>query len=155
MEVIARVENFLTKAFQKFHIIIWSCMKLEDLLKILLMIMPENFLDLFVSFGDVNTAPKRLVKFHWSPIIIQRIWNVCIVFVVSNLMGRRIKHCWLIMDPTRHFGIQNGLRWKSFNVCHIGQKGPSPYYNPFLPYILIPIKNNESKVVKIFRRTIF
>jgi hypothetical protein len=25
----------------------------------------------------------------------------------------------------------------------------------FLPYILIPIKNNESKVVKIFRRTIF
>jgi len=73
MEVIAGVENFLTKAFQKFHIIIWSCMKLEDLLKILLMIMPENFLDLFVSFGDVNTAPKRLVKFHWSPIIIQRI----------------------------------------------------------------------------------
>jgi hypothetical protein len=34
-------------------------------------------------------------------------------------------------------------------------KGLSPYYSSFLPYILIPIKNNESKVVKIFRKTIF
>jgi hypothetical protein len=25
----------------------------------------------------------------------------------------------------------------------------------FLPYILIPMKNNESKVIKNFRRTIF
>jgi hypothetical protein len=47
------------------------------------------------------------------------------------------------------------LGWKSFKVYHIGWKGPSPYYNPSLPYILIFIKNNESKVVKIFRRTIF
>jgi hypothetical protein len=37
----------------------------------------------------------------------------------------------------------NGLGWKSFKVHHIGWKGPNPYYNPFLPYILIPIKNNE------------
>jgi hypothetical protein len=44
--------------------------------------------------------------------------------------------------------------WKSFNVYYTRQKGPSLYYNPFLPYILIPIKNNESKVIKIFRRTI-
>jgi hypothetical protein len=44
---------------------------------------------------------------------------------------------------------------KPFKVYHTGRKGPSPYYSPFLPYILIPIKNNESKVVKIFKRTIF
>jgi hypothetical protein len=43
------------------------------------------------------------------------------------------------------------LRWKSFKVYHIGWKGPSPYCNPFFPYILIPIKINESKVVKNFR----
>jgi hypothetical protein len=35
------------------------------------------------------------------------------------------------------------------------KKRPPPYYNPFLPYILIPIKNIESKVVKIFKRSIF
>jgi hypothetical protein len=45
--------------------------------------------------------------------------------------------------------------WKSFKVYHTRQKRPSPYSSPFLPYILIPIKNNESNVVKIFKRTIF
>jgi len=45
--------------------------------------------------------------------------------------------------------------WKSFKVYHIGWKGPSPYYNSFLHYILIPIKNNESKVVKNFKKIIF
>jgi hypothetical protein len=45
--------------------------------------------------------------------------------------------------------------WKSFKVYDIRQKGPSAYCNVFLPYILIPIKINESKVVKIFRRIIF
>jgi hypothetical protein len=49
----------------------------------------------------------------------------------------------------------NYMGEKPFKVYHIGWKGPSPYYSPFLPYILIPIKNNESKVVKIFKRTIF
>jgi hypothetical protein len=29
--------------------------------------------------------------------------------------------------------------WKSFKMYHIGQKGPNPYYNLFLTYILIPI----------------
>jgi hypothetical protein len=45
--------------------------------------------------------------------------------------------------------------WKSFKVYHIRQKRPSIYCNPFSPYILIPIKNNESKVVKKFRMIIF
>ncbi len=57
--------------------------------------------------------------------------------VISKIMA---------MDP---FG------WKSFKVSHTKRKGPNPYFNHFLPYILIPIKNNESKVVKICRRTIF
>ncbi len=35
-------------------------------------------------------------------------------------------------------------------MYHIGQKGPSPYYSPFLYYILIPIKTNESKSVQYF-----
>jgi hypothetical protein len=51
--------------------------------------------------------------------------------------------------------IQPICGWKSFKVYHIGRKGPSPYYSPILPYILIPIRNNESKVVKNFRRNIF
>jgi hypothetical protein len=48
VEVRARVENFFSKAFQKFHITIWSCMKLEDVLEVLPMFMPESFSDQFV-----------------------------------------------------------------------------------------------------------
>ncbi len=54
----------------------------------------------------------------------------------------------LIIIKTYFFG------WKSFKVYHIRWKGLSLYYNPFLPYT-IPIKNNELKVVKHFKRTIF
>ncbi len=40
-------------------------------------------------------------------------------------------------------------------VYHTWQKGPNIYCNPFLPYILIPIKNNESTVVNLFKKIIF
>jgi hypothetical protein len=45
VEVGARVENFLAVTFQKFHIAIWSCLKLEDVLEVFPMLMLENFLD--------------------------------------------------------------------------------------------------------------
>jgi hypothetical protein len=45
VEVKAYVEIFLSKAFQKFHIAIWSCMKFEDVLEVLPMFMPKSFLD--------------------------------------------------------------------------------------------------------------
>jgi hypothetical protein len=48
VEIRTRVENFLSKAFQNFHIAIWSCMKLEDVLEVLSMLMPKSFLNRFV-----------------------------------------------------------------------------------------------------------
>jgi hypothetical protein len=48
MEVGFRVENFLAKAFKKFHNAIWSCMKLKDVLEVLPMLMLDNFVDQFV-----------------------------------------------------------------------------------------------------------
>jgi hypothetical protein len=50
---------------------------------------------------------------------------------------------------------KEAIKWKSFKVYHTRWKGLSPYCSIFLPYILIPIKNNESKVLKNFKRTIF
>jgi len=44
MEIKVGMENFLCKAFQKFHITIWSCMKREDVLEVLPMLMPKSFL---------------------------------------------------------------------------------------------------------------
>jgi len=72
VEVKARVDNFLNKAFQKFHIVIWSCMKLEGLLEVLPMFMPESFLDRFVfiwgceqcskMFGEISPEPHYYLK---------------------------------------------------------------------------------------------
>ncbi len=63
------MENFLNKTFQKFHIVVWYCVKLEDVLEVLPMLMPKSFLDCSFSFGDVNNVPKYMVKFHLGPII--------------------------------------------------------------------------------------
>jgi hypothetical protein len=43
-----------------------------------------------------------------------------------------------------------GYEWKSFKVYHLGWKWPNFYWSPFFPYILIPVKINESKSVKYF-----
>jgi hypothetical protein len=48
VEVRVGVENFLAKAFEKFYVTSWFCMKLEDVLEALPMLMPNNFVDCFV-----------------------------------------------------------------------------------------------------------
>jgi len=62
MDVKVRMEKFLAMALKKFYISIWSCMKFENVLKILPMFMLEFFWINSFSFGDMNNAPKCLVK---------------------------------------------------------------------------------------------
>jgi len=52
------MENFLNKTFQKFHIVIWYCMKLEDVLEVLPMLMPKSFLDWFIFFWGCEQCSK-------------------------------------------------------------------------------------------------
>jgi hypothetical protein len=40
--------RFLSRAFEHFYIDIWLCMLLEDVLEILLLLMPKTFIDEFV-----------------------------------------------------------------------------------------------------------
>jgi hypothetical protein len=39
------MKHFLAHAFENFYITIWSCMKLEDVLEVLLMLILDTFLD--------------------------------------------------------------------------------------------------------------
>jgi hypothetical protein len=57
----------------------------------------------------VNNAPKHLAKFPLGIIIIWRIWNEYSMLVLNYLMGRRIKHCWLIMNLPKWFRILSEL----------------------------------------------
>jgi hypothetical protein len=55
-----------------------------------------------------------------------------------------------IMDMKRYWIMTWG--WKSLKVYHPRLKGLNPYYNPFFPYIVIPIKTNEPKNIQIFHK---
>ncbi len=70
VEIRARVEHNLSNVFKNFYIAIWSCMKLEDVLEVLPMLMLKIFwMNLFL-FGDVNNVRRHLVKLLWGPITI-------------------------------------------------------------------------------------
>jgi len=47
LEICARVQHFLSWAFEHFYIVIWLCM-LEDVFEILLLLMPKTLIDQFV-----------------------------------------------------------------------------------------------------------
>ncbi len=71
-EVRVKVEKFLNKAFQKFHLAIWSCMKLEDVLEVFPMLMPKSFLYQFIfiwgreqyskMFGEISLGSHYYLK---------------------------------------------------------------------------------------------
>jgi hypothetical protein len=48
LEIRVRVEDFLTQAFEHFHIVIWLCMLLENVFQILPLLMPKTLIDQFV-----------------------------------------------------------------------------------------------------------
>jgi hypothetical protein len=48
LEIRASVHDFLSRAFEQFYIVIWSCMLLKDVLEILPLLMPKTFIDQFV-----------------------------------------------------------------------------------------------------------
>jgi hypothetical protein len=99
----------------------------------------------------------------WNQIIVHRLHDVFLQLwkgekdvghsiFYSKIMPMLHIWAWTII---RLGGFDIIFGWKSFKVYHIGRKWPNPYCSSFLPYILIPIKNNESKVVKNFKRIKF
>jgi len=58
VEVRIGVEIFLSKIFEKFNVTIWSCMKLEDVLEVLPMLMVENFVDQFIFIWEREQCSK-------------------------------------------------------------------------------------------------
>jgi len=54
------VEHFLSISINYFYIRIWSCMKLEDVLRVFPTLVPDNYLDRYIFIqGDVNNVPKN------------------------------------------------------------------------------------------------
>ncbi len=58
VEVKVGVEHFFPTIFENFYVAIWSCMKLEDVLEVLPMLMLEKFLDQFVFIWGHEQCSK-------------------------------------------------------------------------------------------------
>ncbi len=98
---------------------------------------------------------KRFGLLHWIILFVKDkgINLTTMATILHSIIGCEHLKIFKVFKSTCFAHVMS--KWKSFKVYHTWQKRPSPYCNPFLLYILIPIKNNESKVVKKFRRTIF
>jgi hypothetical protein len=61
VEIRVGMEHFFPTTFENFYIAIWSCMKLEDVLKVLPMLMLEKFLDQFVFIWGHEQCSKIFI----------------------------------------------------------------------------------------------
>jgi hypothetical protein len=60
-------EQFFSQVFKYFYIAIWSCMKLEDVLEVLPMFIPETFLEWFVFIWGCEQCSKTSSQISpWS-----------------------------------------------------------------------------------------
>jgi hypothetical protein len=51
---------FFVKEFEKIYITIWSCMKRQDVLEVLPMLMPKKFMDQFVFIWGCEQCSKMV-----------------------------------------------------------------------------------------------
>jgi hypothetical protein len=58
VEIQVGLEHFFSTTFENFYIATWSCMKLEEMLEALPMLMLEKFLDQFVFIWGHEQCSK-------------------------------------------------------------------------------------------------
>jgi hypothetical protein len=88
VKVKVRMKYFFAHAFENFCITIWSCMKLEVVLKVLPMLILDTFVDQFVFFGGCEQCSKIFDQI--SPGSYYYLKDLKCVYMV--VMGRKIKH---------------------------------------------------------------
>jgi hypothetical protein len=81
MEVRTRMQHFFFHAFKYFYIAIWSCMKLEDVLEVLHMLMPKYFLEQFVFIWGCEQCSKTFGQIslgsHYSLMDLKQVYYAC------------------------------------------------------------------------------
>jgi hypothetical protein len=104
-------EIFFNKAFQKFHITIWSCMKLGDVLEVLPTFMPKSFLDWFVFIWGCEQCFKMFSEIsprsYYYLKDLKRVYYVC----HGKDYGKEDQTLLINDEPNKAF--QN-LKWTSF-----------------------------------------
>jgi len=61
--IITEVQHFLIHAFKKFYIAIWFCMLIEDVMEVLILLLPHNFIEQFVFIWGHEQCSMTLDQF--------------------------------------------------------------------------------------------
>ncbi len=106
-------------SFEKFYIAIWSCTKLEDVLKVLPMLMHENFMDWLVFIWGCEQCSKTIGQIsresHYYLRDLKHVYYGC-----HGLPYGKEDQTLLIDDePSKAF--QNS-KWSGFFFNHSGDK---------------------------------
>jgi hypothetical protein len=134
MEVRVGVEDFLAKTFEKFYIVIWSCMKLEDVLGVLPMFMLENFVDQFNFIWGCEQCSKTVGQIslgsHYYLKDLKRIYDGChgfpyrkedeTLFIDDELNKAKQNSKWssLFLESFRgQMLLKNKVQWLDLAPC--------------------------------------
>jgi hypothetical protein len=72
MEIIVGVQHFLIHAFKKFYIAIWFCMLIEDVMEVLTLLLPHNFIEQFVFIWGHEQCSMTLGQVtFWNLLLFQ------------------------------------------------------------------------------------
>ncbi len=63
MEARIGIQHFLTHAFKKFYIGIWSCVLIDDVMEVLTLLLQQDFIDQFVFIWGREQCSMRLSQF--------------------------------------------------------------------------------------------
>jgi hypothetical protein len=129
IEVKLGVEHFLANAFQKFYIIIWSCMKVKDVLKVLPMLMLEKFMDKFMFIRGCEQYSKTFGEIYLGSYYylkdLKHVYYVCCGLPYGK------ENQTLLIDNEPNKALQNakwsGLFVESFRVSCCQKKRCNPW----------------------------
>jgi hypothetical protein len=103
------VEDFLVKTFENFYVAIWSCMKLEDVLEVLPMLMPKFFVDRFVFIWGHEQCSKTTSQIsprsHYYLKDLKHIYYGC----CGLPYGKEDQTLLIDDEPSKHHGIPNRM----------------------------------------------
>jgi hypothetical protein len=77
----AGVQHFLTRAFNRFYIGIWSCMLIEDVMEVLALLLSQDFIDQFVFIWRreqcLMTSSQLMIENYYCLKDLSRVYFAC------------------------------------------------------------------------------
>jgi hypothetical protein len=109
VEVRARLEDFFAKVFENNYVTIWFCMKLEDVLEVLPMLMPKIFVDCFVFIWECERCSKKVGQISPRSHYYFKDFKCLYYGCCGLLYGKQDQTLLIDNEPNKCYKISNGI----------------------------------------------